>query len=47
MKKVSDKFRRRLKRKISIRKKIKGTGKRPRISVYKSNRYCYIQVIDD
>lgn len=30
-----------------IRKKIKGTSARPRIYVFKSNRYLYTQVIDD
>lgn len=30
-----------------IRKKIIGTTERPRVSVYKSNRYFYVQVIDD
>lgn len=30
-----------------IKKKIKGTSARPRIYVFKSNRYLYTQVIDD
>lgn len=30
-----------------IRKKIKGTLERPRMFVFKSNRYIYVQVIDD
>jgi len=30
-----------------IRKKIKGTTERPRVFIYKSNRYIYTQVIDD
>jgi len=30
-----------------IRKKITGTSQRPRIYVFKSNRYIYTQVIDD
>jgi large subunit ribosomal protein L18 len=47
MKKIIDKSRRRLKRKASIRKKIKGTPERPRLTVYKSNRYTYVQAIDD
>lgn len=37
--------RRRLRR--SIRKKISGTAERPRLSVYKSNKAIYAQVIDD
>ena len=31
----------------SIRKKIHGTADRPRMSVYKSNRNLYVQLIDD
>ena len=31
----------------SIRKKIRGTSERPRLSVYKSNRSVYCQLIDD
>jgi large subunit ribosomal protein L18 len=31
----------------SIRKKISGTVERPRIFVFKSNRYVYVQVIND
>ena len=38
---------RRTRRKSKIRKKIKGTHKRPRMSVYKSNRHMYVQVIND
>ena len=30
-----------------IRKKIQGTSDRPRIHVFKSNRYVYTQVVDD
>ncbi len=30
-----------------IRKKIRGTSDRPRVYVFKSNRYMYTQVIDD
>ena len=47
MKKIIDKTRKRLKRKASIRKKIHGTPERPRLTVYKSNRYTYVQAIDD
>jgi large subunit ribosomal protein L18 len=38
---------RRIRRKMSIRKKISGTQDRPRLSVFKSNRHIYVQVIDD
>jgi large subunit ribosomal protein L18 len=47
MKKISDTARKRLKRKASIRKKIRGTAERPRLTVYKSNRYTYVQAVDD
>jgi large subunit ribosomal protein L18 len=47
MKKIIDKTRKRLKRKASIRKKIAGTPQRPRLTVYKSSRYTYVQAIDD
>ena len=28
-------------------KKIKGTSNRPRFSIYRSNKYLYIQIVDD
>lgn len=34
-------------RKRRVRKKISGTEERPRMSVYKSNKHMYVQVIDD
>ncbi len=37
--------RRRVKK--GIRKKLSGTTERPRLSVYRSNRYIYAQLIDD
>jgi large subunit ribosomal protein L18 len=30
-----------------VRKKVVGTSERPRLAVYRSNRYIYAQVIDD
>lgn len=30
-----------------VRRRIRGTGERPRLAVYRSNRYIYAQVIDD
>lgn len=33
--------------KKSIRKKVKGTPEKPRISVYRSNTSMYVQAIDD
>jgi large subunit ribosomal protein L18 len=37
----------RKKRQQSIRKKLSGTTERPRLCVFRSNRYIYAQVIDD
>lgn len=37
----------RLKRKKRVRKKVKGTPERPRLSVFKSSKHIYAQVIDD
>jgi large subunit ribosomal protein L18 len=37
----------RLKRKRRIRGKISGIAEKPRVSVYKSNKYFYAQAIDD
>ena len=37
----------RMKRHITIRKKISGTTKRPRLSVYKSSKHIFAQIIDD
>ena len=35
------------KRKRRIRKKINGTAERPRLSVFRSSRHIYAQIIDD
>jgi large subunit ribosomal protein L18 len=37
----------RVRRKAHIRKRVTGTPERPRMTVYRSARYIYIQVIDD
>ena len=37
----------RLKRKNRIRKKLSGTTERPRLTVYKSLKHIYAQVVDD
>ena len=47
LRKMLEKDRKRLKRKIHIRKTISGTAERPRMTVFKSNRSLSIQVIDD
>lgn len=35
------------KRKVRVRRKICGTAERPRLSIFRSNRYLYAQIIDD
>jgi large subunit ribosomal protein L18 len=37
----------RLKRKLSIRKRINGTLERPRLIVFRSTKHIYAQVVDD
>ncbi len=37
----------RMKKIKRIRKKISGTNERPRVSVFKSNKYFYVQLIND
>ncbi|MEE0878126.1 MAG: 50S ribosomal protein L18 [Treponemataceae bacterium] len=46
-KKLNDKDRKRLKRKIHIRKRLHGTAERPRMTVTRSNCNLYMQIIDD
>ena len=38
---------RRLRRRRRVRAKVRGTGDRPRLAVYRSNRGLYAQLIDD
>ena len=47
MAKTSSKTLLRERRKLRIRKKISGTSGRPRLSVFRSDRHIYAQVIDD
>ena len=42
-----DKNKARLKRHLRVRKKIKGTTARPRLSVFRSSKHVYAQLIDD
>jgi len=37
----------RLRRKLRVHKKLIGTPERPRLSVFRSNRHIYAQIIDD
>ena len=43
----SKKITKRLRIRRGIRKKIQGSTERPRLSVFKSNRNIYVQLIDD
>jgi len=43
----SEKARKRLVRKIRIRNTLSGTAERPRVSVFRSNKHVFVQVIDD
>ncbi|MEM9296735.1 MAG: 50S ribosomal protein L18 [Planctomycetota bacterium] len=38
---------RRSRRKTGIRKRLLGTAERPRLSVYRSGKHVYVQVVDD
>lgn len=42
-----NKNKQKIKRQIRTRAKIKGTAERPRLSVFKSNRFIYVQLIND
>jgi len=44
---ATKKYTRRFKIRKSIRKKIQGTADRPRLSIYRSNKEIYAQIIDD
>ena len=37
----------RQRRHTRVRKRVRGTSERPRLAVYRSNRYIYAQIIDD
>lgn len=44
---TSSKTANRMKKKIRIRKTVKGTSERPRLCVYRSGKHIYAQVIND
>ena len=48
---MSNKSKKKTERRTKIRKRIrstiKGTSERPRLSIFKSNKYTYLQLIDD
>jgi large subunit ribosomal protein L18 len=46
MKKIEQKTLRQ-QRKLRVRKKIYGTAQRPRLAVFRSNKFIYAQIIDD
>jgi large subunit ribosomal protein L18 len=41
------KERKRLRRKAAIRKRLRGTAERPRLSVFRSAKHIYVQAVDD
>jgi len=43
----NEKLAKRIRRKLSIRKKVSGTAERPRVCVNKTNSNLYVQVVDD
>ena len=47
MSKVSARLAARLKRQARVRKKVLGTGERPRLCVFRSVAHIYAQIIDD
>ena len=46
-KKITARERGRLRRKVRVRKRIFGTDERPRLSVFRSAKHMYAQLIDD
>ncbi|MCB0351175.1 MAG: 50S ribosomal protein L18 [Bdellovibrionales bacterium] len=46
-KKSSEKIKSRMKKRVRIRKKVFGTEERPRLTVFRTARHIYAQIIDD
>ena len=44
---MTTKIERRIKIKYRVRNKLSGTAERPRMSVFRSNKQVYVQIIDD
>jgi len=44
---TTNKVERRIKIKYRIRKRVNGTAERPRMSVFRSNKQIYVQIIND
>ena len=44
---MTAKIERRIKIKYRVRNKVSGTAERPRMSVFRSNKQIYVQLIDD
>jgi large subunit ribosomal protein L18 len=44
---TSEKLKVRMKRRTRIRARVAGTAERPRLSVFRSNRNLFVQIIDD
>jgi large subunit ribosomal protein L18 len=47
LRKMLEKDRKRLARKTHIRKTLSGTPERPRMTITRSNKHLYVQVVDD
>ena len=45
--KINSKKEKRVRRHTRIRSQVKGTAERPRLSVFRSNRFVWAQIIDD
>jgi len=43
----SNRVRTRLRRQAAVRRRVKGTAERPRLSVFRSLKHIYVQAIDD